>query len=210
MEIFDISVNINENMPVYKNREEKKPKIILDKEYKKDNINESSIHMNLHTGTHLDAPFHTFEKGKTIEELDISQLITPCTVLDLTDISEKITSADLEKFDINKGDFILLKTQNSYDTEFNFEFVFLEKSGAEYLANKKIKGVGIDSLGIERSQENHPTHSILMGEDIYILEGLNLKYVDAGKYKLIALPIKIDGVDGAPVRAVLVNEDSSQ
>jgi arylformamidase len=82
-------------------------------------------------------------------------------------------------------------------------FVYLEKSGAEYLAQLNVKGVGIDSLGIERAQANHSTHHILMSKNIIIIEGLRLAKVDEGIYQMYALPLKIKGADGAPARVIL-------
>ena len=64
--------------------------------------------------------------------------------------------------------------------------------------------MGIDALGVERSQPGHETHLALLGHDIMVLEGLALKDVAEGRYLLIALPLLIDGADGAPARAVLV------
>lgn len=105
---------------------------------------------------------------------------------------------------ISQGEFLLFKTGNSEHEKWREDFIYLEKSGAEYLASRRISGVGIDALGIERAQPGHETHIALLGNDIIILEGLRLKHVEAGRYLLIALPVKIAGADGAPARAVLV------
>ena len=69
---------------------------------------------------------------------------------------------------------------------------------------KEIKGVGIDALGIERNQT--PTHKLLLGAGIIIIEGLRLKDVPEGEYFLIALPLKIKDVEAAPTRAILVEK----
>lgn len=204
MELIDISMNINSDMKVYKNREEKKPKIIADKRIPNDSINESVINMNLHTGTHIDAPFHIFENGKTVETLDINDLFTMCKVFDLTHLEDKITDSDIEKLDITKDDFVIFKTKNSFSDTFDFEFVYVDNLAANLLVEIGVKGIGIDALGIERAQEGHQTHKILLSRGIYILEGLCLKTVEDGKYKLVALPLKIDGADGSPVRAILI------
>jgi len=78
------------------------------------------------------------------------------------------------------------------------------ESAAKYLAEKQIKGVGVDALGIERDQAGHPTHKTLMNHNIVILEGLRLKDIVPQSYILIALPLKFEGLDGSPVRAVLL------
>jgi|SRR5690554_565116 len=208
MKIYDISVNINENMTVYKNRDEKRPKIINRANYNTHDLYESSITLDLHTGTHIDAPLHMIEDGNVINDYPLSSFITEAKVIDLTSLQDKITKEDLEKHVINAGDFILLKTRNSFYEGFDFEFVYLDRDGAQYLQDKKIKGVGIDALGIERDQKDRLTHIRLLSAGIIIIEGLNLKEVNAGTYKLIALPLKIDGVEASPTRAVLIESKS--
>lgn len=204
MKIYDISMTINENIPVYKNKEEKKPNLKVMQDFSSSSHYESRISMDIHTGTHMDAPLHMIENGDTIDNFDLNKAVTKCKVLDLTNVNDKITADNLKHKNIEKGDFILLKTKNSFVDEFDPNFIFVDQSGAEYLKNKGIIGVGIDSLGIERSQPGHETHKILLGNNISILEGLRLKDIEAGEYLLICPPLKIQGAEGAPVRALLV------
>lgn len=204
MKIWDVSMLIAENMMVYKNREEKKPSITLDREFSEGGVNESVIKMNLHTGTHIDAPFHMQQGGQTVESLDLGHLITKCSVLDLTTVKDGITNDDLIGLNIKEGSFVLLKTKNSFSEDFLMDFTYLAKSGAEYLAQMKVVGVGIDALGIERDQPGHSTHKILFDNKIIIIEGLRLKEVEGGDYCMMALPLKIKGADGAPARVVLI------
>lgn len=204
MIIYDISMNINTAMPVYKNQPERKPVFKVTRDFAIDDVRESTIEMNLHTGTHIDAPLHMLEDGETIATLDLQRVMMKCKVLDVTGIADRITQADLQNRDIQPGDFILLKTRNSGVKGFDSGYVFLEKSGAAYLQARRISGVGIDALGIERNQPDHETHKILIRAGIIILEGLRLDHVPAGEYLLIALPLKIEGGDAAPARAVLV------
>ena len=98
------------------------------------------------------------------------------------------------------------RQKKSAEKKFDFNFTYLEKTGAEYLASKKIKAVGIDSLGIERSQPNHETHRILAGKNIPIFEGLDLGRVRQGRYFFHGQPLKIMKGDASPVRAVLVKQ----
>ena len=207
MNIYDISMSINPNMMVYKNREEKKVKIKNTKNHKDHWIYESRIDMDLHTGTHIDAPLHILNDGKKIDELSLSKLVTRCRVLDFTNVKESISKDDLKSKDIKEGDFILLKTKNSLSDEFNENFVYLDKVGAKYLAKIKVKGVGIDALGIERSQKDHETHKMLMENNIYIIEGLRLEEINEDNYILIALPLKISGAEASPCRAILMDGD---
>jgi arylformamidase len=167
---------------------------------------ESVIEMNMHTGTHLDRSQHMIPGGTRVESLDLEKVITKCKVLDLSSAKDHITQEDLMTKNIEEGDFILLKTKNSFLNILEGDFIFLEKSGAEYLKNKKIKGVGTDGLGIERSQPKHETHKTLLMSDIVIIEGLRLKDIEEGNYFLMAAPINIVGAEAAPLRAVLLQD----
>lgn len=204
MKVYDISMEIRNDMMVYKNQEQRRPSLEQTRYIQADGVNESTLHINLHTGTHMDANWHVLENGSTIEEIDLAKCITPCKVLDFTHVNNCITREDLMTKKIQKDDFILLKTRNSFTDDFDFGYVYLSSDGAEYLQNIGIKGVGIDSLGIERNQAGHPTHRALLSKNIVILEGLRLKDIKEGKYILCAPPLKIKGADGSPVRACLV------
>ncbi len=204
LKIFDISMPINHSMPVYKGREAKRPIISLDSNFDTGSSYETRLEMNLHTGTHLDTPKHMILSGYTLKELELSKVITDCKVFDLTDVRDKITDMDLMKLDIKEGDFILLKTRNSFEDILENEFVYVDRDGANYLAKLKIKGVGIDSLGVERDQPDHETHISLFNSDIMILEGLRLKDIEEGEYLLNAAPIYIPESEAAPVRAYLI------
>lgn len=204
--LYDISMPITASMPVYRGKEEKRPRITTDSDFTKGKTYESRLEMNLHTGTHLDRTLHMIPDGNRMDSLDVKQLITACKVIDLLDVKEKITDKDLTGRNIREGDFILFKTRNSYEDILEKEFVYLDKTGAEYLAGLNIKGVGTDALGIERSQPEHETHLQLMRKGIHILEGLRLKDIKEGEYLLIALPLNIPEAEAAPVRAILMTK----
>ena len=204
IKIYDISMPITHSMPVYKGKEDKRPVISVDRDFTTSTAYETRLEMNLHTGTHLDTPKHMISSGYMLEEFDLSKVITACKVFDLTDVQDKITNKDLMRLDIKEGDFILLKTRNSYEDILENDFISVDKDGAGYLAKLKIKGVGIDSLGIERGQPDHETHISLFNADIVILEGLMLKDIEEGEYMLHAAPINIPGAEAAPVRAYLL------
>jgi arylformamidase len=206
MIIYDISMTIEKSMGVYKNKEEKRPVIKFDRKMPKDSINESSMCMNLHTGTHIDAPYHVDNLGDTIDEINLTKLVTMCRVLDLTNIYDGITKEDFADKKIKRGEFLLLKTRNSFTEGFDPNFVYVNKSGAEYLAEKGVSGVAIDSFGVERAQPEHETHKILFNKGITIIEGVRLKEIEEGEYFMCALPLKIKGVDGAPARIVLIKD----
>jgi|TARA_B100000315_G_scaffold126024_2_gene115740 arylformamidase len=213
MKIYDISMEIREDMAVYKDREEKSPRITVTRELNQ-GANESRLEFESHTGTHADAYFHMLAQGKTIEKIPLNKFMGNCVVLDFSSIKDKITIKDFnkiisnktknKKIIIKKNDIVLLKTRNKPLTKFDFKFTYLDKSGARFLAGKKIKCVGIDDLGIERNQSGHETHKILFKKDIVVVEGLELSKINAGRYFFIGLPLKIKRGDGSPIRAVLV------
>jgi arylformamidase len=200
MRMYDVTGAIFEGMTVYKNKPEKQPRI---RPQTNGYVTESRIELDVHTGTHVDAPLHMVTQGETMESIALEKLVGACKVLDLTEIEERITQADLERFDIEPGDFLLFKTQNSFTEEFSFAFIYLAQDGAEYLARLGVRGVGTDALGIERSQEGHPTHKTLFGAGIIIIEGLRLQEVEQGAYFMVAAPLKLLGTDAAPARVLL-------
>lgn len=208
MKIYDISMTIESDMFTYKNIKENRPDIVVTSDFSTGDFHETEIKLNSHTGTHVDAPLHMLEGGETIEYFNIQNSLTHCRVLDLTEVDNSITSGDLERFNIEKNEFIIFKTKNSetdYLRENPANFIYLEADGAKYLAQLGVKGVGIDSLGVERDQKGHPTHKALLANGIIILEGLRLKEINEGEYTLLLAPLKIEGSDGAPARVLLVD-----
>ena len=201
MKIYDISMPIYTGMPVYKNIEDKQP---VFNTVTNGHVTESRITLDAHVGTHTDAPLHMMNDGATIETIGLERLVGKCKVFDLTHVTGLIEKGDLESLSIEKDDFILLKTKNSYDEEFNFEFIALGESGAKYVSEIGINGVGIDGLGVERAQPGHPTHRTLFSNDVIVIEGLRLKDVPAGEYFMVAAPLKLVGIDAAPSRVLLM------
>lgn len=204
MKIHDISMEIKPEMMVYKNSQKKVPIFENIANYLTSDYYETDIKVNIHTGTHIDAPLHMIKDGHTMVSYDIERFVSKAKVLDLTHVEDMIKRQDLEKCDIQKDDFLLFKTRNSYDQEFNMAWISLERSGAAYLVEKGVVGVGIDALGIERGQADHLTHIQLLSAGIMIVEGLQLAEVEAKEYELIVLPLKILGLEGAPARAILI------
>ena len=200
--VYDVSMSIFEGMPVYKNKEEKQPHL---QRVTNNYVSETRLSMDVHCGTHVDAPLHMVVEGETMETISIDRLVGPCRVLDLTHVTDGIKQSDLENLDIEEGEFLLLKTSNSFEDAFHPEFIFVQEDAAQYFTEKKINGVGIDALGIERSQPGHPTHKTLFNHGIIIIEGLRLKEVPAGRYFMFAAPLKLVGTDAAPARVMLVD-----
>ena len=201
--IIDISMPIHPGMPVYKNKPEKRPHFETTSDFPADGAHETRIAMDAHTGTHVDAPLHMLPGGAASESIALERLVRPCRVLDLRAAGGALRSADLAPFAPQPGEFLLLKTANSLDEQFNPEFSFLAEDGARLLADCRIAGVGIDALGIERAQPGHPTHKILFAAGIVIVEGLRLARVEPGSYMLAVAPLALLGSDAAPARAFL-------
>lgn len=200
MKMYDVTADIYEGMAVYKNKPEKQPKINT---VTNGHVTESRIDIDLHTGTHVDSPLHMINDGDTMETIKLDDLVGNIKLFDLSHVEDRITKRDIEALPINKDDFILFKTKNSYEDAFDFEFIFVAEDAASHLAEIGIKGVGIDSLGIERSQEGHPTHRTLFQNKVIIIEGLRLAEVSEGEYFMVAAPIKLQGTDAAPARIML-------
>ena len=137
MIIYDISMTIEKEMGVYKNKEEKRPVIKFQSKIPRDSINESSMYMNLHTGTHIDAPYHVDNMGVTIDKIDLKKLITRCRVLDLTKVVGGITKENLMDKGILSGEFLLLKTRNSFTEEYESDFVLCTKKRSGVPGRKK-------------------------------------------------------------------------
>ena len=200
MKMYDVTSAVYKGMTVYKDKPEKQPKF---NQVTNGYVTETRLEIDVHSGTHIDAPLHMVVDGDTFETVPLESLVGQCKVFNLTEVENGISKADLEKFDIQKGDFVLLKTKNSYEDTFNFDFIYLAQDGAEYLSELGIRGVGIDTLGIERSQEGHPTHKTLFANDIIIIEGLRLKEIEQGEYFMVAAPLKLIGTDASPARVLL-------
>ena len=205
MKIYDISWPISSATTGYKDK--KVVNFEPTKSFDKDACRETKITIDSHTGTHIDAPSHFVRDGKTIDQLDLSSVIGRCKVFDMSVVSDGITRDHLENLQIDPGDIVLFKTVNSatQPTEkFTPHFIYLEISGAQLLVERKVRAVGIDYLGIERSQQGHLTHQELFKHDITIIEGLRLQTVKEGKFFLCCLPLNAIGIEAAPARAVLI------
>lgn len=208
LKVYDISMPIYRGMPVYKDNWQKQPEFETTADFPGQGIHETRIHIDVHTGTHVDAPLHMVANGSAMESVSLAKLVRPCRVIDLTAVTGGVTSSDLIPHQIKSGEFVLLKTRNSFrkpEAGFDPEFVFVAEDGALYLAKQQVSGVGIDALGIERGQPGHPTHKVLFSSGAVIVEGLQLADVPPGDYFLIAAPLRLMGTDAAPARTLLLS-----
>ena len=171
--------------------------------------NVSSLTMSAHMGTHVDAPDHFLNNGKTVEKIALSALSGRAYVLYLPEV-DLITASILERAEIPpRTRRVLFKTRNSeYWTrqlkDFQTDFVAISPDAAQYLVDRGVKLVGIDYLSIAPYHQGLVTHQILLKAGMVILEGLDLSAVSPGRYTLFCLPLKLAGSDGAPARAILI------
>jgi arylformamidase len=174
-----------------------------------DDANVTQLSMDVHSGTHIDAPRHFLAGGKTVEELGLEPFIGPAVVVD-TGRAREVTASVLGAAMIPKGtERLLLRTANSsrldlYRTGFDESYAALTLDGAEWLAARGFALVGIDYLSIQRYAESTDAHRALLGTGTAILEGLCLAEVPPNAYELVCLPIRLAGVEGAPARAILL------
>src|SRR6056297_463149 len=111
MKLHDISMEVSEDVQVYKNKEEKKAKLVQQYDFNNSSVYETQLTMNLHTGTHIDAPLHAIENGETTETYSLDHFFGSCLVLDFMAVDEKITAKGLEEYTIKEDTFIVLKTK---------------------------------------------------------------------------------------------------
>ncbi|HKJ26807.1 MAG TPA: cyclase family protein [Anaerolineales bacterium] len=172
--------------------------------------NVSRIQMGVHTGTHIDAPRHYLEDGKTIDDLDLDMLCGRVYVLHVPEEVNLITKEVIEESRIPpRTKRVLFRTRNSNlwqsgnHTEFDQEFVALAPDACELLIQRGVKLIGVDYLSVAPYNDGVPTHVTLLQAGIVIVEGLDLSAVSQGRYTMYCLPLKIAGVEGAPARAIL-------
>ncbi|MBE7548391.1 metal-dependent hydrolase [Candidatus Kuenenia stuttgartiensis] len=171
-----------------------------------DFCNLSELKIGSHCGTHIDAPSHFLENGRTIDQLALENLIGEATVFEFKN-KENIDVSDIKQLRFDNVKRVLFKTVNSSYWKFSTfkkDFVYLTKDAAQYLVDKGIRLVGVDYLSVEKFESQlAETHHTLLRNDVIILEGLDLSNVERGRYELIALPLKIKDGDGSPARVVL-------
>jgi arylformamidase len=169
----------------------------------------SKLTMSAHSGTHVDSPAHFIPGGKTVDQYSVTDFILPAQVVKIED-KEAIRPRELENLQIERGDALLFKTENSRQGRsrsgvFSEEFVHLSLEAADLCVEKEVGLVGIDYITIERYGDNaFPVHRKLLGNNLVVLEGIDLSEVPPGRYTLICLPLKIKGCESSPVRAILL------
>ena len=139
--------------------------------------NLSTLFSCVHTGTHADAPLHFIDGGASIDEVPLEPFIGPCTVIEAPEGAIKGGGK-----------------------------AYFHSSAAEELADIGLKLIGTDSLSVGTKGDQTAPHKAFLGAGICVLEGLDLSEVSPGSYYLFAAPVKLGGLEGAPVRAVLIDD----
>lgn len=211
MNPVDLTLTISQNIPSFPGSP--KPHFIPWAEIKKDRYNLEMLFLSTHTGTHVDAPYHFIKNGKKIHQIKPGRFVCDAILIKVKKVPNyKVTKNDIVQFESKNGlisaeSAVIFNTgwnKNLSKTDFFGKNPGLSASAAKYLSSKKIGLVGIDSPSIDvGSDVSFSAHKILLKSDILILENLcNLDKIKKTHFGIIALPLKLHGATGSPVRAV--------
>jgi len=165
----------------------------------------TDLHLSTHTGTHIDAPVHYLKTGDTIDTIPLSHVMGTCRVLNVTHAGTSITANHL-KGRLDGVDRLLLKTSFSGNNRFDKNYPSLAADAAHLITGYGMKCVGIDSPSIESYECDGTVHRELLSHGCIIIELLDLSKVKDGDYTLVALPLRLTGLDGSPARVVLIDD----
>jgi arylformamidase len=211
MKIHDISVTLESGMVVWPGS----TNVSLSRDSKIEdgaNANVSNLSLGVHTGTHVDAPFHFLPDGSKVDKMPLDILYGKAQVVQIPEHIHEIDREVIIALKFEQGiERILIKTINSgfwktHPKEFQTNFVGISESGAVALVERTVRLIGIDYLSIAPYKKSRPTHEVLLNSGIVIIEGLDLSEDQPGIYTLICLPLKLKDTDGAPARAILVED----
>lgn len=160
-----------------------------------DHCNLSALSMCAHNGTHMDAPLHFIPDGDAIDQVPPGVFCGPCRVVAFDGLLTGAAAEDL--LEQHPAERLLFKGEMSLDV-----------SAAYVLADAALRLVGVEAQSVATAAQTEPVHRHLLGSGVILLEGLDLSAVPEGTYFLVAAPLKIAGCEGAPVRALLFEEES--
>jgi len=158
-----------------------------------DGCNMAVLTTALHTGTHADAPLHFLSGGKDIASVPLSAFVGECTVIK---VNETVMTGKFVNDNFPRVKRLLIKSGGK---------AYFDVTGAEEAADMGIELIGVDGMSVGSAKDQKGPHTALLGGNVNILENLDLSQVSPGRYFLLAQPVKISGVDGAPVRALLLD-----
>jgi arylformamidase len=203
VKIFDITRTISEDMLVFPG--DTQPTFLQED---RGRYLISDLHMSTHSGTHIDAPVHYLKTGNTIDTIPLSHVIGRCRVLDVSGAGNNINARHL-KGRMEGVSRLLLKTSFSGTTRFEEDYPALTLSAAHIIAANGMKCIGIDSPSIESFTGDGSVHRVILSCNCIVVELIDLSNVEEGDYDMVALPLRLNGLDGSPARVVLIekNED---
>lgn len=212
--IYDITPVISERIGVWPGDIKFRREVSLDIE-KGHNIGLSSMTMTTHLGAHTDAPNHYVAKGEAIDTRDLRRYMGRCLVIRATAprgerVSKKHLESPWSEASIWPADKILVVTGSFPDSNnWNSDFNSFDPALIEEWANAGIRTIGLDTPSIDpETSKDLPSHKMVARFDMSIIEGVVLTGVPTGLvYTLIALPLRIEGADASPVRAILVADE---
>ena len=176
-----------------------------------DAANVSVLNFGAHTGTHIDAPAHFIEGAPGLPSLPLDVLVGEARVVEIPADALAVEEGHVNAGALGGASRVLFKTRNSAfwndpRGRFREDFTYIEPAAARALARAGVRLVGFDYLSVEKfGSEGFETHLALLERGVVIVEGLDLRAVEAGVYELFCLPLKLaaGSGDGAPARAVL-------
>ena len=169
-----------------------------------DTVTLSTLRATVHLGAHADAPSHYARDGRTMEAQPLTPYLGPCQVVTArVERGRRVQASDLALAIAQPR--LLVRTGSFPDPEhFNEDFAALSPELIEAHADQGGVLIGLDTPSVDLfSSKDLPSHQAAMRRDMALLEGLALKDVPDGEYELIAPPLKLEGFDASPVRAVL-------
>jgi arylformamidase len=170
-----------------------------------DSANASAVTMSVHSGTHLDAPFHFLPDGVKIDALPLDLFMGPALV-HAVEADRYITDEHVKTLELRGETRVLFKTRNSEllkKSAYDPDFVAFSEEAARALVARGVKLVGLDYLSVAHADEQVPVHRAFLDHGVVLLEGVDLSAIVPGRYELICFPLRLHGSDGAPCRAVL-------
>ncbi|MCQ8893326.1 MAG: cyclase family protein [Methanolinea sp.] len=160
----------------------------------------SEIHLSTHSGTHIDAPSHYIAGGAAVHEIPPRVLVGEVTVLPVPGRKTEIGPWDLGGA---RAERLLFKTWYSGEKTFREDYPGLSLACAEALVQAGTRCVGIDSPSIEPYSGDGAVHRALLSRNTAVIEFLDLSGIAPGIYWMVALPLRLEGLDGSPCRVLL-------
>lgn len=216
MKVLDLTYKIEEGMPTFGAHWHCKVQVDQLGKIDVEGRETRKVVIGTHTGTHIDAPLHFFENGKSIDQIELEKLMGKIDILDFSYLKsgEYVTREMLEKLELKNGKVIFKFGWGKHWGSKNFflEYPYLTVDAAEYLIEKKISLIGMDTPSPDDSrikfgsENDSQIHKLFLKNKIILVEYLaNLDNID-NEYDgwcIVALPLNIKGADGSPARVLI-------